>query len=119
MFDLLTLAYRADITRVFTFMMAREVSNRTYTQVGVTEDITPSRITRTAPDKIEMLTQIQNLPHRPVRRFREEARRETPDGDGSLLDHYVLLYGSNMSNSNAARSLPAAERWWSAAAAAA
>src|SRR5215468_9516720 len=59
MFDLLTLAYRADITRVFTFMMAREVSNRTYTQVGVTEGHHAVSHHQNRQDKLEWLARIQ------------------------------------------------------------
>ena len=59
MYDLLALAYRADITRVFTFMMGREVSNRTYTQVGVTEGHHAVSHHQNKPEKLEMLARIQ------------------------------------------------------------
>ncbi len=76
MYDLLTLAYRADITRVFTFMMAREVSNRTYTQVGVTEGhhavVAPPEQTREARDA----GAHPGVPHRFVRRVPGQARRD-------------------------------------------
>jgi hypothetical protein len=100
MYDLLALAYRADITRVFTFMMAREVSNRTYTQVGVTEGHHAVSHHQNKPEKLEMLARIQTF-H--VGLFAEFLAKldATPDGDGSLLDNSMLLYGSNMSNSNA------------------
>jgi hypothetical protein len=100
MFDLLALAYRADITRVFTFMMAREVSNRTYTQVGVTEGHHAVSHHQNKPEKLDMLARIQAF-H--IGLFSEFLAKldSTKDGDGSLLDHSVLLYGSNMSNSNA------------------
>ena len=99
MFDLLTLAYRADITRVFTFMMAREVSNRTYTQVGVNEGHHAVSHHQNKPEKLDMLARIQAF-H--IGLFGEFLAKldSTKDGDGSLLDHSVLLYGSNMSNSN-------------------
>ena len=99
MFDLLTLAYRADITRVFTFMMAREVSNRTYTQVGVNEGHHAVSHHQNKPEKLDMLARIQAF-H--IGLFAEFLGKlaSTKDGDGSLLDHSVLLYGSNMSNSN-------------------
>jgi hypothetical protein len=100
LFDLTTLAYRADITRIFTFMMAREVSNRTYTQVGVTEGHHAVSHHQNRPEKLEMLTRIQNFHIGLFSRF-VKTLSETPDGDGSLLDHTMLLYGSNMSNSNA------------------
>jgi Protein of unknown function (DUF1552) len=100
MFDLLALAYRADITRVFTFMMAREVSNRTYTQVGVQEGHHAVSHHQNKPEKLEMLARIQNFHIGLFGKFLATLD-STPDGDGSLLDHAVLLYGSNMSNSNA------------------
>jgi hypothetical protein len=100
MFDLMALAYRADVTRIFTFMMAREVSNRTYTQVGVTEGHHAVSHHQNRPEKLEMLTRIQNFHIGLFSRF-VKTLDETPDGDGSLLDHTMLLYGSNMSNSNA------------------
>jgi hypothetical protein len=100
MFDLLTLAYRADITRVFTFMMAREVSNRTYTQVGVTEGHHAVSHHQNRADKLEWLAKIQTY-H--IGLFADFLHKldSYKDGDGSLLDHTILLYGSNMSNSNA------------------
>jgi hypothetical protein len=100
MFDLLALAYRADITRVFTFMMAREVSNRTYTQVGVTEGHHAVSHHQNKQEKLDMLARIQAF-H--IGLFGEFLAKldATPDGDGSLLDNSMLLYGSNMSNSNA------------------
>jgi hypothetical protein len=100
MFDLLALAYRADITRVFTFMMAREVSNRTYTQVGVTEGHHAVSHHQNKAEKLDMLARIQAF-H--IGLFGEFVAKldAIPDGDGSLLDHSMLLYGSNMSNSNA------------------
>jgi hypothetical protein len=100
MFDLLALAYRADITRVFTFMMAREVSNRTYTQVGVQEGHHAVSHHQNKPEKLEMLARIQNFHIGLFTKFLTTLD-STPDGDGSLLEHSVLLYGSNMSNSNA------------------
>jgi hypothetical protein len=100
MYDLLTLAYRADITRVFTFMMGREVSNRTYTQVGVTEGHHAVSHHQNKPEKLDMLSRIQAF-H--IGLFGEFVAKldAIPDGDGSLLDNTMLLYGSNMSNSNA------------------
>ena len=100
MFDLLALAYQADITRVFTFMMAREVSNRTYTQVGVTEGHHAVSHHQNRAEKLEMNARIQNYHIGLFAKFLAKLDA-TPDGDGSLLDHTMLLYGSNMSNSNA------------------
>jgi len=100
MYDLMTLAYEADITRIFTFMMAREISNRTYPQVGVAEGHHAVSHHANRPEKIEMNARIQGYHVSLLTRFLEKLD-STPDGDGSLLDNSLLLYGSNMSNSNA------------------
>jgi Protein of unknown function (DUF1552) len=105
MYDLLALAYQADITRVFTFMMAREVSNRTYPQVGVPDGHHATSHHQNRPEKIEKLVKIQNYHLTLFAKFIDKLR-QTPDGDGSLLDHSVILYGSNMSNSNAHNHFP-------------
>jgi hypothetical protein len=105
LFDLLALAYQSDITRVFTFMMAREVSNRTYPQVGVPDGHHATSHHQNRPEKIEKLVKIQNYHLTLFARFLEKLRT-TPDSEGSLLDHSVLLYGSNMSNSNAHNHFP-------------
>jgi hypothetical protein len=100
LFDLMALAFQADLTRVFTFMMAREVSNRTYTQVGVTEGHHAVSHHQNKAEKLDMLARIQAF-H--IGLFGEFLAKldAIPDGDGSLLDNSLLLYGSNMSNSNA------------------
>ena len=100
MFDLIRLAYEADVTRVFTFMMAREISNRTYPQVGVTEGHHAVSHHANRPEKIDWNARIQGYHVGLFAKFLEKLDA-TPDGDGSLLDHSLLLYGSNMSNSNA------------------
>jgi len=100
MFDLLALAWEADITRVFTFMMAREISNRTYPQVGVAEGHHAVSHHANRPEKIEWNARIQGYHVSLFARFLDKLD-STPDGDGSLLDSSLLLYGSNMSNSNA------------------
>jgi hypothetical protein len=100
MFDLLTLAYEADVTRVFTFMIAREISNRTYPQVSVSEGHHATSHHQNRPEKIEMNARIQGYHVSLFKRFLDKLD-STPDGEGSLLDNTLLLYGSNMSNSNA------------------
>jgi hypothetical protein len=101
MFDLLALAYQADITRVATFMMAREVSNRTYPQVGVHEGHHATSHHMNRPDKIENNVKIQTYHVGLFAQFLAKLDA-TPDGEGgSLLDTSIILYGSNMSNSNA------------------
>jgi hypothetical protein len=99
MYDLLTLAYQANITRVGSYMVAREVSNRTYPQVGVPDGHHATSHHQNRPDKIEKLVKIQLYHIGLFARFLKNMQN-TPDGDGSLLDHSVLLFGSNMSNSN-------------------
>jgi hypothetical protein len=100
MYDLLVLAYQANITRVFTFMVAREVSNRTYPQVGVHEGHHATSHHQNRPEKLEKNVKIQHYHVTLLAHFLEKLQ-STSDGDGSLLDHSTILYGSNMSNSNA------------------
>lgn len=100
MYDLLALAYQANVTRVATFMVAREVSNRTYPQVGVPDGHHAISHHQNRAEKLEKNVRIQTY-HAGLFKYFLEKLRSTPDGDGSLLDHSVILYGSNMSNSNA------------------
>lgn len=100
MFDLMVLAYQAEITRVVTFMMARELSNRTYPQVGVFEGHHATSHHQNNAEKMAKNVLIQTF-H--VSLFKEfvDKLAAIPEGDGTLLDNSILLYGSNMSNSNA------------------
>jgi hypothetical protein len=100
MYDLMTLAYQADVTRVITFMISREVSNRTYPQVGVTDGHHAISHHQNRAEKMEKNVKIQTYNISQFGYFLDKLKK-TPDGDGSLLDHIALLYGSNMSNSNA------------------
>jgi hypothetical protein len=100
MYELMALAYQADVTRVITFMISREVSNRTYPQVGVTDGHHAISHHQNRTEKMEKNVRIQTYNIGQFSYFLEKLR-DTPDGDGSLLDHSLLLYGSNMSNSNA------------------
>ena len=100
MYDLMALAYQADVTRVITFMISREVSNRTYPQVGVTDGHHAISHHQNRAEKMEKNVKIQTYNISQFGYFLEKLKN-TRDGDGSLLDHAVLLYGSNMSNSNA------------------
>jgi hypothetical protein len=100
MYDLMTLAYQADVTRVITFMISREVSNRTYPQVGVTDGHHAISHHQNRAEKMEKNVKIQTYNISQFGYFLDKLKN-TPDGAGSLLDHAVLLYGSNMSNSNA------------------
>ena len=105
MFDLLALAYQANVTRVFTFMLAREVSNRTYNQVGVSDGHHAISHHQNREEKMAKNVLIQNYHVTLFRRFVEKLQA-TPEGDGSILDNTILLYGSNMSNSNAHNHYP-------------
>ncbi|HEY1302281.1 MAG TPA: DUF1552 domain-containing protein [Vicinamibacterales bacterium] len=100
MYELMALSYQADITRVITFMVSREVSNRTYTQVGVTDGHHAISHHQNRAEKMEKNVRIQTFNVNQFKGFLDKMK-QTPDGDGSLLDHSVILYGSNMSNSNA------------------
>ena len=100
MFDLLALAYQADITKIFTFMLAREVSNLTYNQVGVPDGHHAVSHHQNRDERLARNVRIQTYHATLVARFLEKLRA-TPDGDGSLLDNSIILFGSNMSNSNA------------------
>ena len=99
MYDLLVLAYRANVTRVSTFMVARETSNRTYPQLGVPDAHHEISHHQNVPDAIKKNVKIQIYHVGLFAQFLEKMR-STPDGDGSLLDHSIVLFGSNMSNSN-------------------
>jgi len=99
MFDLMTLAYQADITRISTFMMAREVSYRTFPLLGISEAFHPASHHQNNAARLEVLTKI-NAHHVSLFAYFLERLKNTPDGDGTLLDHSLLLYGSAMSNSN-------------------
>jgi hypothetical protein len=100
MFDLMALAYQANITRVITFMVSREVSNRTYPQVGVSDGHHAISHHQNRAEAMEKNVRIQTFNVTQFNGFLDRLKN-TPDGDGSLLDHSLILYGSNMSNSNA------------------
>jgi len=99
MFDLMAVAFQADITRISTFMMAREVSYRTFPMLGISEGFHPASHHQNNPERLENLTRINTYHVSLLAHFLEKLR-STPDGDGNLLDHSLVLYGSGMSNSN-------------------
>ena len=105
MYDLLVLSFQANITRVITFMVAREISNRTYPQVGVPDGHHAISHHQNRADKMEKNVKIQTYHITLFSQFLERLKA-TKDGDASLLDQSVLLYGSNMSNSNAHNHFP-------------
>ena len=99
MFDLQLLAYQGDITRISTFQIARETSNRSYPEIGVSDPHHPLSHHGDNPDKIERMSKI-NAFH--VSLFAEylEKLKNTPEGSGSLLDNVLILYGSGIGNPN-------------------
>ncbi len=99
MFDLMTLAFQTDITRISTFMMAREVSYRTFPQLGISEAFHPASHHQNNATRLEVLSKI-NTYHVTLLAYFLDRLKNTPDGDGTLLDHSLVLYGSAMSNSN-------------------
>jgi len=99
LFDLLALAFQSDQTRVFTFMMAREVSQRTYPEIGVTEPHHSISHHGNRPAAIAGHAKL-NAYHVSMFAKFVERLRSMPDGDGSMLDHSMLLYGSGMSDGN-------------------
>lgn len=99
MFELIALAYQANVTRVSTFMIAKEVSMRTYNQIGVPDAFHPLSHHQNDPAKQERLAKIQVYHTEAFARFLKRMS-SIQDGDGSLLDHSILLFGSNMSNSD-------------------
>jgi hypothetical protein len=97
MFDLQLLALQADITRVITFQFTRELSNRTYPEIGVPEPHHPTSHHGNDPVKVEKIARI-NTYHISIFANFLEKLKATPDGDGSLLDNTIYLYGSGMGN---------------------
>ena len=99
MFDLQVLAYQTDLTRVITFMMARETSNRAYPEIGVPDAHHPVSHHGGDAEKIAKVIKV-NLFHAKTFAYYLEKLAATPDGDGSLLDHVMIIYGSGMSEGN-------------------
>jgi hypothetical protein len=99
MFDLQVLALQGDITRVITFQLARETSNRTYPEIGVSEPHHPLTHHGNNPKKIAKVAKINKFHVSMFAEFLEKLR-STREGSGSLLDHSLYLYGSGMGNPN-------------------
>jgi hypothetical protein len=99
MFDLQVLAYQCDVTRVVTFMMSREVSPRTYVEIGIPDPHHGLSHHQNNPASMEKLARINTL-HTDQLAYFLGRLKATPDGDGTLLDHIVVLYGCGISNSN-------------------
>jgi len=99
MFDLMAVAWEADLTRVASFMMAREASMKTYPEIGITEPHHTISHHREKPD-VKMAHATLNAYHTSLFAKFIAKLKATPDGDGTLLDHSMVFYGSGMSNAN-------------------
>jgi uncharacterized protein DUF1552 len=100
MFDLMAIAYEADITRVFTFMLNREASQLVFPNLDFNEPWHHVSHHGNDPEKLALLVKLNTWQISLFGKFLERLR-STPDGDGNLLDHSVILWGSGMSDSNA------------------
>jgi hypothetical protein len=99
LFDMIALSWQSNMTRVASFMLAKEVSMRTYPNLSITEAFHPLSHHQNDADKIERLVRIQNYHTQVFAKFIKKLS-VMPDGDGTMLDHSIILYGSNMSNSD-------------------
>lgn len=99
MFDLQAIAYQADITRVGTMLLGREVSQRTYPQIGVPDPHHAISHHQNNPERHAKVAKIDRLHVTMLAHFLEKLRN-TPDGDGNLLDHSLILYGGGISDGN-------------------
>ncbi len=99
MFDLQAVAFQADLTRVATMMVGREGSVQTYSEIGVPDPHHPLTHHRNNPDWIEKVTQINTF-HMELFSYFVSRLKATPDGDGTLLDHSMLVYGSAIGDGN-------------------
>ncbi|HZF29054.1 MAG TPA: DUF1552 domain-containing protein [Gammaproteobacteria bacterium] len=105
MFDLLAVAYQADLTRIFTFMTGREASQRTYPGLGMKETHHDTSHHGGQPDKMAQHAKINTYFVQLFAQFLETLRK-SPDGDGSLLDHSLIAFGTGMSDGQAHNSYP-------------
>ena len=99
MLDLQVLAYQTDLTRVITFMFGRELSGATYPQIGITDSHHPITHHLNEAENVVKVSKI-NQYHMGLFAYYVKKLKETPDGDGSLLDHTMILYGSPISDGN-------------------
>jgi hypothetical protein len=97
MFDLQILAFQADITRVITFQIGREFSPRTFPNLGITDGHHTISHHQNNPERLDKYARI-NTYHVQLFAYFVDKLRSTPDGDGSLLDHSLLLYGGGISD---------------------
>ncbi|MBM3779506.1 MAG: DUF1552 domain-containing protein [Acidimicrobiia bacterium] len=99
MFDLQLIAYQADLTRVVTFMVAREFSGRTYPEIGAPDAHHPTSHHENLPARLEKISRINTF-HAALFAYYLERLATTPEGNGSLLDSTILLYGAGMGDGN-------------------
>ena len=99
MMDLMVIAYQTDLTRVVSFMLAREGSNRSYREIGISDGHHDCTHHQNDPVKISKTIQV-NTHHVDQLAYLIDRMKNTPDGDGSLLDHSMILYGSSISDGN-------------------
>jgi hypothetical protein len=99
MFDLQVLAFQTDTTRISTFMMSREVSPRTYPELGISDPHHGLSHHGNVPEKVALLAKVNTFHVQLLSHFLETLQA-TPDGDGTLLDHIALLYGCCISDGN-------------------
>jgi hypothetical protein len=105
MFDLVALAYQADLTRVASYIMVAEGTNRTYNHIGVPDSFHPVSHHANDLERLNKLVKIQTWHLEQFAAFIKKMA-ETPDGQGTLLDHSIFMYGSNMSNSDMHNNYP-------------
>ena len=99
MFDMIALAFQANLTRVATFMMAAEVSNQPYSFIGISDAFHPLSHHANNPQKLDRLAKVQAWNTGEFARFAKKLQ-SLPDGEGNMLDNSFILFGSNMSDSN-------------------
>jgi hypothetical protein len=99
MFDLMVLAYQSDLTRVITLMVGHEQSGMTYPQIGVPDAHHPISHHQREPEKVAKTAKI-NAYHVKMFTYLLERLRDSPDGDGALLDHMTMIYGAGIADSN-------------------
>ena len=105
MFDLVALAYQANLTRVVSYIMVSEGTDRSYPFLNVPEGFHPLSHHANVRERLEKLTKVQTWHMERFANFLDKMAA-TPDGDGSLLDHSIFMYGSNMSNSDRHNNYP-------------
>ena len=105
MFELLAVAWQADLTRIFTFMTGREASQRTYPGLGMTATHHDTSHHGRNPEKMEKHAQINTYFTSLYAKFLDKLRN-SPEGDGNVLDHSLIAYGTGMSDGQAHNSYP-------------